>query len=60
MQDANEERKRAIDLQKAEYELQRMQNQKTSLVYKDGQMSYQTDTSGIRDAKQESRMQNSK
>ena len=53
MQDANEERKRAIDLQKAEYELQRMQNQKTSLVYKDGQVSYEADTAGIRDAKQE-------
>ena len=53
MQDANEERKRAIDLQKAEYEFQRMQNQKTSLVYKDGQVSYEADTSGIRDAKQE-------
>lgn len=53
MQDANAERRRAIDLQKAEYELQRMQNQKTSLVYKDGQMSYEADTSGIRNAKQE-------
>ena len=53
MQDANEERKRSLDLQKAEYELQRMQNQKTSLVYKDGQVSYEADTSGIRDAKQE-------
>ncbi len=52
MQDANEERKRSIDLQKAEYDLQRMQNQRTDLVYKDGQMSYQADTSGIRDAKQ--------
>ena len=53
MQDANGERKRAIDLQKAEYDLQRMQNQKASLVYKDGQVSYEADTSGIRDAKQE-------
>ena len=53
MQDANGERKRAIDLQKAEYELQRMQNQRTSFVYKDGQMVYEADTSGIRDAKQE-------
>ncbi len=53
MQDANGERKRAIDLQKAKYELQRMQNQKTSFVYKDGQMVYEADTSGIRDAKQE-------
>ncbi len=53
MQDANGERKRAIDLQKAKYELQRMQNQRTSFVYKDGQMVYEADTSGIRDAKQE-------
>ena len=53
MQDANEERRRSLDLQKAEYDLQRMQNQRTDLVYKDGQMSYQADTSGIRDAKQE-------
>ena len=53
MQDANGERKRAIGLQKAEYDLQRMQNQKASLVYKDGQVSYEADTSGIRDAKQE-------
>ncbi len=52
MQDANEERRRSLDLQKAEYDLQRMQNQRTDLVYKDGQMSYQADTSGIRDAKQ--------
>ena len=53
MQDANEERKRSLDLQKAEYDLQRMQNQKTANVYKDGQMVYEADTSGIRDAKQE-------
>ena len=53
MQDANGERKRSLDLQKAEYELQRMQSQRTDFVYKDGQMSYQADTSGIRDAKQE-------
>ena len=53
MQDANEERKRSLDLQKAEYDLQRMQNQRTDFVYKDGQMSYLADTSGIRDAKQE-------
>jgi len=52
MQDANEERKRSLDLQKAEYDLQRMQNQRTDFVYKGGQMSYQADTSGIRDAKQ--------
>lgn len=32
IQDANEERKREIDLQKAKYELERMQNQRTKLV----------------------------
>ncbi len=52
MQEANEERKREIDLQKAKYDLERMQNQRTSSVYKDGQMVWQADTSGIRDAKQ--------
>ena len=52
MQDANEERKRSLDLQKAEYDLQRMQNQRTDFVYKGGQMSYQADMSEIRDAKQ--------
>lgn len=53
MQEANKERKREIDLQKAKYDLERIQNQHTSSVYKDGQMVWQTDTSGIRDAKQE-------
>ncbi len=53
MQDANSERKRAIDLQGKEYNLQRMQNQKTANVYKGGQMGYEADTSGVRDAKQE-------
>lgn len=53
MQDANAERKRAIDLQGKEYNLQRMQNQKTANVYKGGQMGYEADTSGVRDAKQE-------
>ena len=53
MQDANAERRRAVDLQKAEYDLQRMQNQKTANVYKGGQMVYEADTSGIRDARQE-------
>ena len=32
MTDANEQRKRAIDLQKAQYELERLQNQRTILV----------------------------
>ena len=53
MQEANKERKREIDLQKAKYDFERMLNQRTSSVYKDGQMVWQADTSGIRDAKQE-------
>lgn len=53
LQDANAERKREIDLQKAQYDLERMQNQKTSNVYKDGQMIWTPDTTGIRDAREE-------
>ncbi len=52
MQEANKERKREIDLQKAKYDFERMLNQRTSSLYKDGQMVWQADTSGIRDAKQ--------
>lgn len=54
MKDANAERQRQIDLQKAQYELERMQNQRTILQYSEEKgMHYVTDTSGIRDAKQE-------
>lgn len=53
MREANEERKRQIDLQKAQYELERMQNQRTILQYSEEKgMHYVQDTSGIRDAKQ--------
>ncbi len=53
MQDANEERKRQIDLQKAQYELERLQHQRTILLYsEDKGMHYVTDTKGIRDKKQ--------
>lgn len=52
MQEANKERKREIDLQKAKYDFERMLNQRTSFLYKGGQMVWQADTSGIRDAKQ--------
>lgn len=51
MEDANSERQRSIDLQKAEYELARAQNQKTQQVYTaEGGFQYQTDQSAIRDA----------
>lgn len=54
IRDANEERQREIDLQKKKYELERMQNQKTILQYSsDKGMHYVTDTSGVRDAKNE-------
>ncbi|MBD5463231.1 MAG: phage tail tape measure protein [Lachnospiraceae bacterium] len=53
MREAREERQRQIDLQKAQYELERMQNQQTMLVYSEGKgMHYRTDESGIRDAKE--------
>lgn len=52
IEDANAERERAINLQKAQYELERAQNQRTKLVYKDGGMSYQADTSAIREKRQ--------
>ncbi|MBD5496104.1 MAG: hypothetical protein HDR12_17485 [Lachnospiraceae bacterium] len=52
IKEANEDRKEAIDLQKAEYELARMQNQRTILQYsEDKGVHYVTDTSGIRDAR---------
>lgn len=56
MQDANEERKREIDLQKAKYELERMQNQRTKLVYSSEKgIHYQNDSQGIFDAKEQVR-----
>lgn len=54
MQDANEERKNAIDLQNKIYNLHKKENQRTLSVYKEGVgFSFEADTSGIRDAKQE-------
>lgn len=49
---AAETRKKNIDLQQQEYNLQKMLSQKTALVYKDGQFSYQVDESGVRDARE--------
>lgn len=51
---ANEARDRSIELQKAEYELQRMKNQRTALVYtgQTGQMRYERDESGVREAQE--------
>ncbi len=51
--DAADARKRELDLQKAKYELERMQNQRTILQYSEEKgMHYVADTSGIRDARE--------
>lgn len=51
LQEANDEENRAIELQKARYELERARNQRTKLVYthEDG-FIYKTDNTAIRDA----------
>ena len=54
MRDANNERQRQLDLQKAQYELERMQNQRTILQYSEEKgMHYVADTKNIRDKKQD-------
>ncbi len=51
--DVAKARQHEIDLQKAQYELERMQNQRTILQYsEDKGMHYVADESGIRDAKE--------
>lgn len=52
MRSANEQKKQAINLQQDEYNLQRMLNQRSKQVYKDGQIVFDTDTSGLREARQ--------
>lgn len=50
--DANDAREREIALQKALYDLDKLQNQRTNLVYSESQgMHYEADLSGIRDAR---------
>lgn len=53
LQDANAERKQSINLQKAEHDLERMQNQKTSNVLTEDGFQWTPDTTGIRDAREE-------
>lgn len=53
IKNANEQRKREIDLEKSKYELERMMNQRTVLQYSaDKGMHYTQDTDGARDARQ--------
>lgn len=53
MSDANDERERAIALQKAQYNLAKAQNQNTNLVLKNGRFVYEADDSAIKYAKEE-------
>lgn len=55
IEEARKQRELDIAAQKAQYNLARMQSQRTRLIYKGepGQMVYETDTQGIRDAREE-------
>ena len=53
LQKSNDERERAIALQKAQYELNRAINQRIDYRYKDGQFVYAAKDSAIRDAQNE-------
>ena len=52
MQKANEQRERALNLQKAQYELERANKQRNRLIYKNGQMQYVQDYEEVRNAKE--------
>lgn len=53
LNEANDARQEQIDLEKAQYELEKAQNQRVNKVYNGEQFVYKTDTSAIRDAKDE-------
>lgn len=56
LDDLEDERKHEeliLNLQKAQYELEKARNQRTKLVYKDGQMSYVTDDKAIKEKEQD-------
>ncbi len=50
-----ESRKKNIQLEKDQFVLEKMLNQRSSMVYKDGQFIYEADTSGVRDAREKVR-----
>lgn len=53
LQDSNDERKNAISLQKAQYELERQQNQKTVKVFKEGVgWTFEADSDQIKQARE--------
>lgn len=53
IQKANNERDRQLQLQKDLYELERLQNQRTQFIYKDGQMVYQNDPEAARQQREQ-------
>lgn len=54
IEDANEAREREIALQEALYNLDKLNSQRTNLVYSESQgMHYESDLSGIRDARED-------
>ena len=53
IKEAQEERKNDMELQKAQYDLERMQNQKSRFLFNGEQMTYDTDITGIRDAREQ-------
>ncbi len=52
MEKANDERERALALQKAKYELERAMSQKTNKVMRNGSWTYEADQDAIRDAQE--------
>ena len=52
MQKINEQRQRELNLQKAQYDLERAASQRSRLIYKDGQMSYVNDSAEVRSTKE--------
>ncbi len=52
MKDARIERQKQLDLQRAQYELEKMMHMRTQFIYDGEQMVYRPDESGARDAKE--------
>lgn len=56
MRDANSEREKQLALERAKFELERQQNQKTKLIYSsDKGLHYETDATGIANAREQVR-----
>ena len=53
IKEISKQRQNEIDLQKKQYNLERLQNQNTRRIFKDGQVIFEQDYEGIRDAREE-------